>query len=80
MKKWDVAERLGQAIRDRRRSKELSQDAFADAIGMNRAYFSAIERGEKNITMITLHRVAKGLDVPMADLLAGVDGAPTRSG
>jgi transcriptional regulator with XRE-family HTH domain len=52
----------------------LSQDNFADAIDMHRAYYSAIERGEKNITLVTLHRVAAGLGVTMAELLRDVDG------
>lgn len=51
----------------------LSQDNFADTIDMHRASYSAIERGEKNITLATLHRVAVGLGVTMAELLAGVD-------
>lgn len=45
------------------------QEAFADLIGMHRAYYSAIERGERNLTLGTLHRVAKGLGVRMADLM-----------
>jgi transcriptional regulator with XRE-family HTH domain len=35
----------------------------------HRAYYSAIERGERNLTLGTLHRVAKGLGVRMADLM-----------
>lgn len=48
---------------------KVSQEAFADLIGMHRAYYSAIERGERNLTLGTLHRVAKGLGVRMADLM-----------
>jgi len=73
MKKSALALRVGRAIRARREDTGLSQEAFADAIDMHRAYYSAIERGEKNITLATLQRVAKGLGVPMADVLAGVD-------
>ena len=48
---------------------KVSQEAFADLIGMHRAYYSAIERGERDLTLGTLHRVAKGLGVRMADLM-----------
>jgi transcriptional regulator with XRE-family HTH domain len=60
---------LGAAIRKRRTALKVSQEAFADLIAMHRAYYSAIERGERNLTLGTLHRVAKGLGVRMADLL-----------
>jgi transcriptional regulator with XRE-family HTH domain len=48
---------------------EVSQEAFADLIEMHRAYYSAIERGERNLTVGILHRVAKGLGARMADLM-----------
>jgi transcriptional regulator with XRE-family HTH domain len=62
------AERLGAVIRTYRKATELSQDRFADRIDMHRAYYSAIERGEKNITLDTLLRVAAGLGVHASDL------------
>ena len=36
-------------------------------------YYGGIERGEKNITLKTLHRIAEGLDTRMTDLLADID-------
>jgi len=73
MKKNALAVRVGRAIRARREDTGLSQEAFADAIDMHRAYYSAIERGEKNITLATLQRVAKGLKLTMSAVLADVD-------
>lgn len=52
----------------------LSQDLFADRIRMHRAQYAVLERGEKNITLPTLLRVAQGLGVSMSDLLRGIDG------
>jgi len=60
---------LGLAIRGRREARRMSQEAFADSIGMHRAYYSAIERGERNLTLRTLWRVAKGLEIRMSELL-----------
>ena len=68
-----VATILGKALRVRRLQIGLSQDDFADRIHMHRAYYSAIERGEKNITLATLQRVAKGLGVTLGSLFADVD-------
>lgn len=73
MKKHTLAVRVGRAIRTLREATGLSQEAFADSIDMHRAYYSSIERGEKNITLDTLHRLAVGLGLTMADLLQGVD-------
>ena len=61
-------ELVGGAIRTRRQAMGLSQDAFADTIDMHRAYYSAIERGEKNVTVETLVRVATGLNATVAEL------------
>ena len=68
MEKLSPAERLGAVIRAYRKATKLSQDRFADRIDMHRAYYSAIERGEKNITLETLLRVADGLGVNASDL------------
>lgn len=65
-----LTQRVGQAIRSHRTAKGLSQDDFADLIGMHRAYYAAIERGEKNITLVTMDRVARGLAVRLSKLLA----------
>jgi transcriptional regulator with XRE-family HTH domain len=73
MCKSSLAEHVGGAIRARREASGLSQDRFADRIGMHRAYYAAIERGEKNITLPTLKRVADGLGVRMATILADID-------
>lgn len=65
---------LGMAIRRRREAMNLSQEAFADAIKMHRAYYSAIERGERNVTLHTVLRVANGLRIKAATLFTGIDG------
>jgi transcriptional regulator with XRE-family HTH domain len=64
--------RLGAAIRERRIALGLSQEGFADAIKMHRAYYSKIERGERNLTLLTLLRVANGLGIKPSQLLREV--------
>lgn len=61
--------RLGVVLREKRQALEHSQDSFADAIGMHRAYYSAIERGERNVTLSTIGRLADGLDMKIAALM-----------
>ena len=70
MNKVTLQSKLGAAVRKRREALECSQDTFADAIGMHRAYYSAIERGERNVTLQTIARVADGLHMRIAELMA----------
>lgn len=70
MSKPGNLQRLGSALRERRAALGYSQESFADKIGMHRAYYSAIERGEKNVTLGLLLRVASGLGVKLSVLMA----------
>jgi len=53
--------RIGTALRKRREALGFSQESFADHIEMHRTYYSAIERGEKNLQLDTLQRLCAGL-------------------
>lgn len=46
-----------------RRGANLSQEKFAELIGLHRNYYSGIERGTRNITINILERIIKNLDV-----------------
>lgn len=61
--------RIGDRIREVRTARELSQEALADAAGLDRSYMSGIERGVRNITLLKLQAVSKALGVPLRDLL-----------
>ncbi len=65
----DALQRLGLVLRARREALPLNQEHFADAISMHRAYYGRIERGQANLTLETLSRVAEGLGVSCAELL-----------
>lgn len=56
-----LLQRLGKAFRRRREALGYSQESYADEIGMHRTYYSAIERGEKNLQLDTLQKVCDGL-------------------
>lgn len=73
MKKVTLQAKLGDAIRQRRIGHDYSQDSFADVIGMHRAYYSSIERGERNLTLATVERVAVGLGCKISDLMHDAD-------
>jgi transcriptional regulator with XRE-family HTH domain len=60
-------------MRSRRQRLEVSQEAFADQIGMHRTYYSALERGEINLTLKTLRRICAGLGLSVWELLKDAD-------
>jgi len=69
MKKNALTESIGDAFRSLRESRGISQEAFAEQISMHRTYYSALERGEINLTLKTLKRVSTGLGVKMWEVL-----------
>jgi transcriptional regulator with XRE-family HTH domain len=67
-----IAVLVGKNIRKHRERQSFSQEAFADYVKMDRSNFGAIERGERNISIYTLARIAIGLKVEMRDLVPEV--------
>ena len=65
--------RLGRAVRRLRLARKFSQEGFADRIGVHRTYMGAVERGEQNISLMNLDRVAKGLGLKAWELLKEAD-------
>lgn len=61
--------RLGENLRTARRARRLSQEAFADVLGVHRTYMGGLERGERNVTLQTIERLADRLGVDAAGLL-----------
>ena len=59
---------LGNHIRNVRKRSGLSQEAFAIEAGLARAYYSGIERGERNLSAINLMRIAIALNVEVGEL------------
>lgn len=61
--------RLGQAIRHLRSDEGYSQEAFADSVGIDRSYLGGIERGEHNLALMNLIKIASALNITSAELL-----------
>ena len=56
-------------VRERRLALGVSQEVLAEAAGVHRTYIGMIERGEKNVTIYNIERIAIALDVSAASLL-----------
>jgi transcriptional regulator with XRE-family HTH domain len=61
---------VGKNLRAYREAKNLSQEAFADVLGYHRTYMGGIERGERNLTLKSLERIAEKLELDPLVLLA----------
>lgn len=64
---------FGATVRKLREEQNLSQEAFADLCSLHRTYIGGIERGERNIGLLNLLRIAKALGVKPGILLADFD-------
>jgi len=64
-----VLTNLGDAIRHTRAQRGLSQEALAVDAELDRSYVGGIERGEHNLTVMNLRKIADALGVKMSDIL-----------
>lgn len=60
---------LGAAVRARRKALGLSQEALADLAEIDRSHMGKIERGERNVTLLNILRIARAIEVKASDLL-----------
>ena len=56
-------------IRDVRKNKGLPQEELAEKCSLHTSYLAGVERGERNITIQTLEKIAQGLEISPVDLL-----------
>jgi len=63
---------LGDRIRSERKSQGLTQEALADAASLDRSYIGGIERGERNISFLTLCEIARVLGKDVAHFTGGL--------
>jgi transcriptional regulator with XRE-family HTH domain len=52
-----------------RLAKELSQEQLADACGLHRTYIGSVERGERNVSIDNMERIAFALGVELHELV-----------
>ena len=67
--KKEILVKFGNKIRSERLKKNLSQEAFADVVGVHRTYIGMIERAEKNITLLNIKKLADGLGISVSELM-----------
>ncbi len=65
----DLQKTVGENLRAYRKERGLSQEAFAQVLGVHRTYMGGLERGERNLTLKSVERIAEKLKVDPTSLL-----------
>ncbi len=65
----DIRRHFARTVKRLREEQGLSQEAFADVVGLHRTYISGIERGVRNPTLEIIGKIARGLKVAPSTLL-----------
>jgi transcriptional regulator with XRE-family HTH domain len=70
---------FGERVRQLRIDRRLSQEQLAEKVGVHRNYIGGIERGERNLSLVNLLYLARGLEVGAAELLLDFTKARLRA-
>ena len=68
----DIIAVFGQRVRMLRKARELSQETFADLAGLDRSYVGGVERGERNVSLINIKKLADALEISVDKLFQGL--------
>jgi transcriptional regulator with XRE-family HTH domain len=68
----DIRIRFGKAVRARRHKLGVSQEEFADICSLDRTYVGGIERGERNLALLNIEKIANAFRVSISELFRGV--------
>jgi transcriptional regulator with XRE-family HTH domain len=66
----DLQTRVGRNLRALRLEQGLSQEEFADRLGLHRTYMGGVERGERNLTLKSVERLAAMMGIDPLSLLS----------
>ena len=64
----DIRIRFGRAIRRVREEQNINQEEAAERCGLHRTYYSGVERGVRNVSLVNIEKIAKGLRKTLPDL------------
>ena len=67
-----IYQAVGNRIRELRAARDWSQEEFADRCRIHRSHMGEIERGEVDVSISTLRKVAKGFGMTVSEFLRGV--------
>lgn len=62
---------FGESVRSRRKQLSLSQEELAERCQLDRTYVGSVERGERNVSLKNISKLAKALGISIQDLFNG---------
>jgi transcriptional regulator with XRE-family HTH domain len=68
-----IQQQFGARVRKLRKEHKNSQEEFAFLCNVHRTYMGCIERGEKNLTIKNIHKIAKALKISISTLFNGIE-------
>jgi transcriptional regulator with XRE-family HTH domain len=68
----DIRIRFGRAIRRIREEQDINQEEAAERCGLHRTYYSGVERGVRNVSIVNVEKIAKGLKTSLTELFGRV--------
>ena len=70
--------RFGEAVRQQRKARGYSQEAFGDACGIDRSYMGGIERGEHNLALVNILKIIRALGLQPSEFFKALDMVEER--
>lgn len=67
-----ITDKIGNRIRELRSRTGLSQEKFAQKIGMDRTYFASVKLGKRNVSIVNIEKIANGLDVTLSEFFKDI--------
>ena len=68
----EICKRFGCRIRNLRVAQGMSQEVLAQKSGLHRTYIGGVERGERNISLINIEKIARALNLTLVDIVDGL--------
>lgn len=68
----EIKEQVGNRIKEVREMVNMSQKDLAYTADLDRSYIASVENGQRNISIVNLHKIAKALEVTLSELFKGV--------
>lgn len=73
MPRKDILETFGDRVRELRKEAGWSQEEFADEADLDRTYIGGIERGERNLALRNIKKIAETFGMTIAELMEGIE-------
>lgn len=69
----DICIKFGLRVRELRVARGISQEVLAQKSGLHRTYIGGIERGERNVSLENIQKIANGLNISIESLFCGLE-------